>query len=139
MELFKPTVDSKTQAEILSGIKKLIYFFILVNIIISSPTWYLQIKCYLYGATKAESHIYWLIALNVYALGGGALFYLFAIILFPKEIAFWLFLIVRSLGDVASNFSDLRFLDKYDVYFWAIKMVITLTVLQMSFKKLRSE
>lgn len=120
-------------------IKKLLYFFILISIILNSPTWIMQIKCYLYGASKIESHYYWLIALNVYALSGGALFWAFAVLLFPKEKVFWLFLGIRSIGDVMTNLSDLSFLDKYDVTIWSIKMILTLTVLTLSIKELKHE
>ena len=130
--------DLTSHREHLEDIKRLIYVLLLFNIILNMLTWYPQIKCYLYGATGEESKFYWLMALNIYALSGGALFYLFSVMLFPKEITFWLFLFNRSVGDVSTNLADLGYVDKYDVTIWAVKTVITLTVLTLTIQKLKT-
>ncbi len=117
--------------------KRLIYKFILISIILSSISWVVAFKVYLYGASGRESIVYWLISLNIYALGFGALFGVFSVMLYPKEIAFWIYLVIRSFGDVMTNLSDLRFIDKLDMEIFAPKLILTLVVLTLTIKKLK--
>jgi len=126
----------KIPEEIQADIKAVILKFILFSIILNSLTWYPQIKCYLYGATKAESHFYWTIALNVYALNVGASFGLFTVLLFPMEKILWIFLFVR-LMDVATNFADQEYIDKYDMLIWCMKLALSFTVFTIVVIELR--
>lgn len=125
-----------TPEELQQDIKNRIYKLILFCIVLNSLTWYPQIKSYLYGYTKAESHFYWTIALNVYALSGGAILAYFAFITFPTDKVFKLFLITR-LWDIPGNFVDQNYIDKYDILIWSVKLVLSLTVLTLIIQKLK--
>jgi len=116
-----------------ADIKRLIYVFILISLALNSISWIVSFKVYLFGGS---SLIYWLISLNIYALGFGALFGVFSVILFPKEIVFWLYLGIRSVGDLLTNLSDLGYVDNYDMAIFIPKLILSLVVLTIIIKKL---
>ena len=120
--------ENQSGIDLLLNIKKLIYKFLLVNLIVNFFTWF----------NYTNNNFYWFVILNAYAIGGGILFYLFSIILFSKEKAFVIFFIIRCL-DIPSNLADVGYVDKFDSYFDAIKLILNIIVLYLVLGELYSK
>lgn len=99
------------------------YKILFVLIILIIPTWFR------YG----ESTLDWLITFESWGFRMLA-FPVLVLFFLRKEKSFWLYLSLILLTFI-SNVSDLGFIDQYDTFFLTIKIVITLNIFYLLYKR----